>query len=247
MLYPKPASRKFIKQSRKVKSSSTSVVRAQRRSQFKPYASSTQGTNPQNAVVFRGIGFPDRLTTNLVYTESIVLTPSAGSTCPFVVYKATSGYDPNNAIGGGQPTYFDQIATIYDRYVVNGCKMTAMFSLPSTEAANIGPYICGINQSDLTTLPSTNAGLLMSAPNTNFKVVTGQDGTQTVIATYSRHKVYPLNNDNLQARVNSDPAQNWYFKPFASPQGLTVTTAINVVIVMEFNATFSDLKQLVDA
>ena len=54
----------------------------------------TSGTNPQNTVVFRGIGFPDRLTTNVVYADSIVLDPSVGVVVPFVVYNLASLFDP---------------------------------------------------------------------------------------------------------------------------------------------------------
>ena len=39
------------------------------------------GTNPQNTVVFRGIRFPDRLTTNVVYADSIVLDLVSGLSC----------------------------------------------------------------------------------------------------------------------------------------------------------------------
>ena len=56
------------------------------------------GTNPQNTVVFRGIGFPDRLTTNVVYADSIVLDPSVGVVVPFVVYNLASLFDPQVAL-----------------------------------------------------------------------------------------------------------------------------------------------------
>jgi len=211
-----------------------------------PYNSSTRGTNPGNSTVFRGIGFPDKLTTNLAYSESFILTPSALITVPYLAYKPTSLYDPNDQLGGGQPTFFDQLATIYGRYIVNGCKMTAMFSLPTQTTANIGPYLCGIQASDTNVISSANPTSLISGANTTFKMVSQDDGTQSVTATYSPKNAFQFFDDNLQARVNADPVANWYFKVFASPQGIAVTTPINVVIIMEFNATFSTLKGVVD-
>lgn len=214
---------------------------------YSSYNSGTRGTNPANSAVFRGIGFPDKLTTNLVYSESIILTPSGITPTPYVVYKPTSLYDPNDAVGGGQPTFFDQLSTIYGRYKVNGCKMTASFSLSTQTAANIGPYLCGIQGSDVNSIVSTNPSVLISAPNTTFKLVSEQDGTTSVTATYSPSNTFEFFDDSIQARTNADPVINWYFKVFASPQGVAVTTPINVVLIMEYNATFSDLKQIVDA
>lgn len=212
-----------------------------------PYNSGTRGNNPKNSTVFRGIGFPDKLTTNLVYTQSLVLSPTALLPTPYNAYKASSLYDPEDALGGGQPTYFDQLATIYGRYMVNGCKITAMFSLPTQIAANIGPYLCGIQCSDGNALPTTNSSILISSNNTSWKLVSQDDGTQAVTATYSPKNAFQFFDDNLQARTNNDPVTNWYFKVFASPQGVAVTTPINVVIIMEFNATFSTLVGKVDS
>lgn len=217
-----------------------------RKGTYKPY-SNTRGTNPANLTVFRGIGFPDKLTTNLVYSESIILTPSVGTPTPFVTYKATSLFDPNEALGGGQPTYFDQLAGIYQRYKVNGCKMTCYFSLTSGPTAGTGPYLVGIQASDSTLLPTNDVGVLISAPNTTFRVVNLEDGTKSVVQTYSPKNTFEFFDDSLQARTNTNPLINWYLKPFASPQGTIVNVPINVVIIMEFNATFSTVQQVVDA
>ena len=40
-------------------------------------------------------GFPDRLTTNLVYTDSIILDPSAGTPCPNKTYTLNGCFDPD--------------------------------------------------------------------------------------------------------------------------------------------------------
>lgn len=237
--------RPFVK-SRKAKSSVSKRRGTVMTDRAAPYNSATRGTNPAKLTVFRGIGFPDKLTTNLVYSESIILTPSAILPCPYLAYKANSLYDPNDAVGGGQPTFFDQLALVYGRYIVNGCKMTATFSLPTQIAANIGPYLCGIQTGDTNVLPSTNPGVLISASNTTFKLVSESDGSCSVTATYSPKTAFQFFDDNIQARVNADPVALWYFKVFASPQGSAVTTPINVVLMMEFNATFSDLKATVD-
>lgn len=204
------------------------------------------GTNAANHVVFRGIGFPDRLTTNLVYSESLVLDPSVGTPCPIQTFRLNSVFDPFEPLGGTQPTYFDQLATVYSRYIVNGAKITVSFSRSTTTAANVGPYLCGIQCSDLNFLPTTDAGVLVSAPNTTARFVSDQDGTVMISATFSRKQTYPDLDDASQARTNANPAVAWLAKVFASPQGVDIDVPINILVMIEYNVTFSDIVQVID-
>lgn len=204
------------------------------------------GTNPQNAVVYRGIGLPDKLTTNLVYTDSIVLDPVPAAFCPYFVVSMNDAFDPQQALGGGQPTYFDQLAAVYGRYMVNGAKLTAVFSRSSGTTANIGPYICGITCSTSPAPVTSDAGSLIAAPNTTFKVVNDQDGSQSVVATYSAKNTFPFIPESIQARTTASPSQKWYGNIFASPQGTDVDTPINCVFVLEMNVTFDQLTSIID-
>ena len=179
--------------------------------------------------------------------ETILLDPSAGTPCPNKTYNLAGCFDPDFSIGGTQPTYWDQLSLIYSRYIVNGAKITATFSRQTTTASGIGPYICGIQTSDNSSIVSTNAQVLMSSPNTSFRVVSQEDGSQSVVATYSMKNTYPDFQASLQARVNANPVLNWYAKIFAAPQGVDVENPINCVIIIEYNVTFSDVLQVVDA
>ena len=109
-----------------------------------------------------------------------------------------------------------------------------------------GPYICGIECSDQTSLPTTNAGVLISLPNTSFRIVGQEDGSRSVVATYSSKNVFPDFVDNLQARMTQNPVINWYAKVFASPQGVDIEKPINVVVIIEYNVTLSDVIGVVD-
>lgn len=206
------------------------------------------GTNAGNHVVFRGVGFPDRLTTNLIFSDSIILDPSLTTITPFVPFRLNSLWDPFEGLGGGQPTYFDQLAAVYSRYIVNGAKITVSFSRQTSNGstAGIGPYICGIQCSDLSSIPSNDASVLASAPNTTARFVNDQDGTVMVTATFSRKQTYPSLDDACQARTNANPAVAWLAKVFASPQGDDVEQKIHALVMIEYNATFSDIVQVVD-
>ena len=134
---------------------------------------------------------------------------------------------------------------MYSRYKVNGAKITATFSKSSTNAANEGPYICGIECSDQTSLPTTNAGVLISPPNTSFRIVGQEDGSRSVVATYSSKNVFPDFVDNLQAH-DTEPSYQLVRKGFASPQGVDIEKPINVVVIIEYNVTLSDVIGVVD-
>ena len=141
-------------------------MKALRKQVYTPY-SSIRGTNPQNQTTFKerfpwSFNYECRLF-GFIYSRSFgCYTP------PYKTYRLTSGFDPDNSLGGGQPTYWDQLATVYSRYRVNGAKITATFSKSSTITANEGPYICGIECSDSTSLPTTNAGVLISLLTLHF-------------------------------------------------------------------------------
>ena len=79
------------------------------------------------------------------------------------------------------------------------------------------------------------------------KFVTQDDGSVPITQTYSKRQTYPDFDSALQARTNADPTLAWYAKVFAGPQGVDIDIPINVMVIIEFNATFSDLKQVIDA
>lgn len=217
-----------------------------RRSAYTPYNAATRGTNPSNHVVFKGKGFPDRLTTNLVYSDSIVLDPSAATPIPTFAYRLTSCFDPQFTLGGGQPTYWDQLSAVYSRYTVNGAKITCIFSRSSTTAANIGPYIVGISMQDTNGVATSSQSALMSSPNTNFQIVSQDGGNRTVVGTYSKKNTYPDFADGLQARTNANPSIDWFANVWASPTGIDVEAPINVVVIIEYNVTLSDVIDVID-
>lgn len=225
---------------------SKKVFKRQRFNQYKPYPG-IRGTNPQNVVRVRGIGMPDRLITNLVYSDSLILDPSAGTPTPYFVINMASAFDPQFAIGGGQPTYWDQLALIYKKYQVVGCKVTANFSYATQLLGGVGPSLVGIECSDIGTIPTGDAGTLISSPNTSFELLSIQDGTKSVVATYSPKNTFPNELSGTVALTSASPALSWLAKIFASPQGTDVEQPINLVIMVEYCVEFSDLLGVVDA
>lgn len=203
-----------------------------------------QGNNPANLVTFRGFGFPDTLRTNLIYSDSIVLTPSVGTPTPSYAYRLTSLFDPDLTGIGGQPYWFDQLSAVYGRYQVLGAKITAIFSYSNAIASGIGPTIVGIETGEISSLSSTSAAVLRMSGNVTSNVLTTQSEPKEVVATYSPRQSYGNQlTDALTAGVTGNPSRNWNAVVFASPQGTDVTTPINCMVTIEYFAEFTQQSQ----
>lgn len=243
----KPLKKRYAK--RKAKSFARAIKHTANRTDFKisPNATAFGGSNPARALVFKGTGFPDRLTTNLVYTDSFILVPAVGTPMPFKTYRLNGVFDPDQALGGGQPQYYDQMALIYRRYCVNGAKVTAMYSRTSASTAGVGPYICGITCSNASGLAATAAATQIQTPNTTYDVLAQDDGTRTIVATYSKKAQFPDVTDSVTSLNNTTPVTQWLANIFVSPQGVDAVAPVNVILKIEYNVTFSEILPLVDA
>lgn len=67
-------------------------------------------------------GFGSKYTARLRYVESVSLNPSV-TTPAYQVYRANSVYDPNFTGLGHQPSNYDRLTAIFDRYTVIGSKL----------------------------------------------------------------------------------------------------------------------------
>jgi len=200
------------------------------------------GTNSQNFLVHRGIGFPDKYRTRLMYCESVTLGPFSPQTLS-KAFSMSSAYDPDPAVGGGQPTWFDQLTAIYGKYNVVGSKMTARFGIPDNNAvANNGPYMIGVTtQTGSTSLTTTDSPTLATQPNTGHDLIV-EGETKTLTATYAPRL---LNADNVnQSSTNNNPTQ-FYGLVWASPQ-VAATGSINIVVTIEYIVDFFELQRVVD-
>ena len=62
----------------------------------------SRGTNPQNMVVHRGIGLPDKFRTRLVWNQAIALTGFSSAITQVYSVRMNGPFDPQAALGGTQ-------------------------------------------------------------------------------------------------------------------------------------------------
>lgn len=212
--------------------------------QLTPKDTRNRGNNPARSLAFSGYGFSDSLTTNLVYADSIVLTPSAGTPTPLYAYRLNSVYDPDFTGIGGQPYWYDQLTAVYSRYIVVGAKMSVTFAYDNETSAGVGPTIVGVQGAEASALSSTSAAVLRMTGNVTSDVLTTQSEPKTVVATYSPNQAYGgLLLDSVEAAYNANPARSWNAIIFASPQGTDVTRPINAIVTIEYRVKFSQQTQ----
>lgn len=213
---------------------------------YKPL-DTNKGTNPQSMLVHRGVGFPDRFRTKIVYTNSFILSGFSTVTTQKLSFRMNGPWDPLEALGGGQPTYWDQLASIYNRQTVVGSKATATFALTQTVTTSDGPYIVGIQCGNSATLPTNDAANLTTAPNTGYQVISQGSEPKMVTSTYATKLLTLIpGDDTVSSTTAAVPSRQWFANVFASPQGASTAGTVNVVLTIEYICDFFENKSIVD-
>lgn len=87
--------------------------------------------------------YPTAKRATLVYVnEGIALQPPAAKGCAITRWSCNGLYDPEHALGGHQPLYFDDMMRIYQNYYVFASRIEVVFSFPDQSDARA--YHAGI-------------------------------------------------------------------------------------------------------
>jgi len=192
---------------------------------------------PDKVAIYRGIGFPDEFVTDLVYTKSAVVATTAAADFQQL---QSSLFDPDPAIGGTQPLFFDQFAGVYAWYQV--LEMTATVEV-STTGGSTTPLSIAYGWSDEASPSVTVDGL----SNTRFGkaglVIQARPWLASSKMTMERIHGYSdiTQVDSLQALVSANPADLAYFTVGTVPFDGTTSTARFVRIRMVYRARFFGL------
>jgi len=136
------------------------------------------------------MGFPDRLRTRLNYQ---IGRTYGGGTLPAdsfsaIFYKINSVFDPVYAVGGEQPPLYDNYASVYNRWRVNKCTVTARIQSYSTvpiQCVLIAAYDPLTNSPSFPNSPTVyNQWALPSTHRSKIKTlntIVGGSGCQTVL------------------------------------------------------------------
>lgn len=176
-----------------------------------------RGQGPTTHLVLkRGIGFPDRFTSVLRYTETVPLdTANSGNTVG-VTFRGNSLFDPRTAIGGQQPMYFDRFTGIYTHFMVWGSSITVR--IINTENAQGGGNPANI----LVVYPSRQSTISSSIeqaieqPRAKMRYFKdGTDHVYTIKSSARTRQMMPCGKQTFDRALSheggSNPADMWYW------------------------------------
>lgn len=104
------------------------------------------------------------------YCKDGFLASTAGA-LNHIVFSMNDIFDPEYAVGGHQPMGFDQMAGLYNRYIVLGSKLTVTFY--DNASSHQAPAVVGACMSDDATPPYSTLTSYIEAKRGQYRTVTG--------------------------------------------------------------------------
>lgn len=218
-------------------STSTRSYRA-RRNRFPLYKPVFVGRN----------AFPKMLKNTLKYCENWpIVTNSSG--VGTVQWFVNGLYDPQAALGGHQPLYFDQLMGIYDHYHVlaSRIKVTMNYTDALTSAVYSIQTVLYVDD-DVTIATSGTSAAERPGAKTAMQVWTGAGGffqCKPLRTSWSAKAAFgpgTLANDQLQGNVSANPTENQFFvfvvdggTPFAAHN-------CSAIAEIEYDTVWNEIK-----
>lgn len=206
----------------------------------------TQQSTPTMVVKLRKPAFPTKSKRHLLYYDNPSINPGAAGAAATHVFSCNGLYDPNITGTGHQPLGFDQLTPLYDKYTVIGAKITITFANTDSTYAQFGGVF--ITRNSATEIDPTKI-----IENGKGKYVrlgpAGLDSSQaTITMTCPVAKFLGiskiLSEDDCSGDSTSNPAQECYFHVWAAP-GISVDAApVNLNVLIEYIAVFTEPKLL---
>lgn len=197
--------------------------------------------------------FPYSRVVKLNYSDVITITPGALGYVAVHSFRANSIYDPDYTGGGHQPLFRDEMANIYDHYVVLGSRITCTFYSETASGVAIG--VGGIKIDDNATIP-TDMNTLLEHGSRLVKyrhMIANVNSTgvrhPTISMNYSTKKFFGLTNvkDNsamVGATCGTNPTEEAYFNVFWGAPGSAAGefNPVKVTVKIQYIVLFKELR-----
>lgn len=189
-----------------------------------------------------GTGLPQKVIVKHRYVDTIPLTSLSGA-LTLMAYRANGMYDPQYAVGGHQPMYFDQYSALYNHYTVIGSKIkyTVAPAATSYPPFTVAAYL----DDDATTVPANVNAIAEQTQGSRILVFpTGGTAARRLGLRFSAKRVFGgsiLGNTDLQGSPSSDPVEASYYM-FALQAAPASNAGVTVTVTIEYVAIWSELK-----
>jgi len=178
-------------------------------------------------------GMPKMRRVHQRYAETVSVTSTVGVLGTYQ-FRANSPYDPNYSGAGHQPMGFDQMAALYNHYVVLKSKIRVNI----VDAGSGTPLasVWGIHLSDGTPVAYTDESGFIEANKGPHQVrMLRSGGTGGLYKDFNAITFFdikqPTDNDQIGAEVSTNPAEQALFQIwYRTLDGSTCTAALQVTI-----------------
>jgi len=194
--------------------------------------------------------FPNRKVITMSWAHITGLSTNALGVTGAIVYRLNAPYDPDQAAGGGQPVYWDQMVAVYSHYKVLRANVTIRASNPSAKDYYIGYRIR--RSTDLSSLSLTYSQFKV-LPYTHLEPLTlNGNGVKSLTVSVIPSIIWGETpkamriDEEYGAAVNAVPTKEVYIDVVAyNPNGVAVST--NVEIMIDYTFEFTGLYRTLDA
>lgn len=127
--------------------------------------------------------FPPRRNYKLTFSQTYLFPVGAGGVFGQEnIYRLNSLFDPDETGVGHQPYGFDQVATLYKRYKVNGCLVEVTWNDPNQDGIAVGMMMTP--PSSVTTLAGLGFDAANEKPFTTTRSINNSGSQKIYMKTY---------------------------------------------------------------
>lgn len=203
---------------------------------------------PERPILQRGLlPFARSYRVRIPYSHETGHITSLGTASTGQAYRLNSLFDPDWTGTGHQPMQFDQLAGLYNKYMVYACKVDVEVSNPTTDGMYVGYncYSAGSNQGSGYTL-----GDLAELRNCKMYPLNNSGSQVRRFSVYVPiHNllgipklVYNTDRDNYAADVTTNPAVYAAINFLALDSTNSATNSANWKITLTYYAEFYEFK-----
>lgn len=188
------------------------------------------------------IGAPEEMTVKLVYHDSYTHTHTSGA-MQLWEFRANSCFDPDYTYTGHQPTGFDEMAALYQRYLVTAAMIEVSASPISSADANVPQVVAILPRLEQNSISDLNT--VCENPKAVSANVTGSTSDANNSVTIKKYinikKILGVKNlDDLDysSTVTSSPTQPVFFSVYSCSANQGSTSIMGLTVKLTFWVKF---------
>lgn len=178
------------------------------------------------------------------YATTKISTDTSPATYSRVLFRTNSLYDPDNATGGHQPMYFDQLGALYDRYSVLSSKIVVSFQ--ATPGATV-PCLVWIRPLDVPSTQVADPDTIREQYGVRTKLLTTQWPNTKLSMGWNCKSIMSVSDNTASWSQNPTEQRYWEFGIMSTDGSPLTLGDYQMNIVITYKAMLSARKDVVQS